>query len=76
MILLLIYYSSIMIQIGILYYCTCICYSLFNQPPFLGLEIFFFNTQEGISCLIISQVVLGPRESRGLVKKEYTVSGG
>ena len=29
------------------------CNNLFNQPPYLGLEQFFFNDPERIACQII-----------------------
>lgn len=58
------------IQVVVLYSCICICYNLFNQPPFLGLE-YFFNAQERTVCqmVLLGLGVMGV--GRSLVKK-YT----
>lgn len=62
-----------MIQMVVLYSYVCRCYNSINSP-FLGLEIFFFETQERISYLIIYLSGLGRGGVSGsLVKKEYRV---
>ena len=49
------------------------CYNLFNQPPFLGLEIFFIKAQKRTSYLIIYLSGLGRDGVSWSLVKEYWV---